>query len=76
MSSYVALCFDSIEDFALCNKLMQARSEDTAACSDGSIAVLVKVDRIIIPHGTLAVLTSRGRKIFVRVTSGIKKPMI
>jgi len=70
MSTYTALCFNNKRDFEVCNHLMQAGSSDTAACSDGTFAVIVKTEGPIIPHGVLAVTTSTGRKIFVRVTSG------
>jgi hypothetical protein len=70
MSTYTALCFNNKKDFEICNHLMQAGSEDTAVCEDGTLAVLVKTVGPVIPHGILAVTTSTGRKIFVRVTSG------
>ncbi len=73
MSKYTALCFKNKEDFEICNHLMQAGSSDTAACSDGSLVVLVKTEGPLIPHGVLAVTTNRGRKIFVRITSGTEK---
>lgn len=75
MSNYAALCFSNKKDFEICNQLMQAQSGDTAACSDGTLAVLVKTDRILIPHGILTVTTNTGRKIFVRVASGTEQPV-
>ena len=70
MSSYVALCFRSLKDFEVCNELMKVQSTNTATSSDGMIAVLVKTDKVLIPHGVLTVTTNTGRKIFVKVTSG------
>lgn len=70
MSTYTALCFNNKADFQTCNQFMRAQSTDAAACSDGTVAVLVKTEGPLIPHGVLTVTTNTGRKIFVRVISG------
>lgn len=53
MSSYVALCFGSLKDFEVCNELMKVQPSNTATSSDSMIAVLVKTDRVLVPHGVL-----------------------
>ena len=73
MPKYVALGFQSYEDFEICNSIMNIQPGDTATSSDGMFTVLVGVERILIPHGTLMVTTDKGRRIFIRVTSGTEK---
>jgi hypothetical protein len=73
MLKYVALGFQNHEDFEVCNSIMNIQPGDTATSSDGMFTVLVRVERILIPHGTLMVTTDKGKRIFIRVTSGTEK---
>ena len=72
MAAYVALGFQNHEDFEVCNKRMKIEPDNAAISEDGMFTVLVKTESIMIPHGTLVVTTNKGRRIFIRVTSGKK----
>ena len=71
--TYVALGFQTREDFEICDKRMRIRPENIVVSWDGMLTVLVKVENVMIPHGTLVVTTDKGRRIFIKVTSGEKK---
>lgn len=68
--TYMALGFQTHEDFEICKDRMNIRAENVAVSGDAMVTVLVKTENVIIPHGTLVVTTNRGRRIFIRVTSG------
>ena len=72
MAAYVALGFQSHEEFEVCNRRMMIELGNVAISEDGMFTVLVKTEGVMIPHGTLVVATDRGRRIFIRVTSGKK----
>jgi hypothetical protein len=72
MEPYVALSFQTPEDFEICNLRMNVPSKNIAIAQDGMITVLVKTETVLFPHGTLVITTNRGRRIFVRVVSGRK----
>lgn len=72
MDAYVALGFQNHDDFEVCNQRMNIKPDNAAISEDGMFTVLIKTEKIMIPHGTLVVTTDRGRRIFIRVTSGIK----
>ena len=55
---------------------MDAQPSSTFITSDGLLAVLIKTEDVLIPHGNLAVTTSYGRKVFVKVISGIKRNIV
>ena len=70
METYIALGFQNHEDFEICNKRMKIECKNAAVSEDGMFTVLVKTGNIMIPHGTLVVATNKGRRIFIRITSG------
>ena len=70
METYIALGFQNHEDFEICNKRMKIVSKNAAVSGDAMFTVLVKTGNIMIPHRTLVVATNKGRRIFIRITSG------
>ena len=70
---YMVLGFRSHSDFEVCNTLMKVSVEDVGTSADGLFVVIVKTNNILVPHGTLAVKTTRGREVSIRVTSGVAK---
>ncbi len=70
--AYVALIFNSQQDFAYCDKRMKITSNHVAINQEGYISVLVKTENIKLPQGTLIVKTESGRNIHVRVASGYR----
>jgi hypothetical protein len=70
---YMVLGFRNHEDFEICNQIMKVSIGDVGTSADGLFVVIVKTDRILIPHGTLIIKTTKGRSISVRVTSGVAK---
>ena len=51
---------------------MKIEPDNAAISEDGMFTVLVKTESIMISHGTLVVTTDKGKRIFIRVTSGKK----
>ena len=68
MEKYMALSFQTAEDFEICDGRMNVPSRNIVIAQDGMITVLLKTETVMIPHGTLVVTTDRGRRIFVRGT--------
>lgn len=72
MENVAALSFNSYDDFEACNEYIQVRIGETATSSDGMFTVIIKTERRM-PPGTLVVTTDNGKRIFVRVVSGVEQ---
>jgi hypothetical protein len=73
MQNYMALKFESLEDFKLYEKMAKPSKESIGySVNEEMITVFVKTD-LLVPKGTFKVSSNIGREITIHVASGVMK---